>query len=220
MLRVAVLVSGSGTNLQALLDATQAGRVAARIVLVVSNRADAFALERARRAHVPTAVLPASRHADRDAYDAELDELLRRHDIGFVCLAGWMRILGRTFVEAWADRLLNIHPSLLPAFRGLETHARVLESGLPVSGCTVHFVRPEVDRGPILVQGVVPVLPDDTPERLRARVLEVEHKAYPRALAFVAENRVRIEQERVWLANERPGERLILHPALRAWPAD
>lgn len=216
--RVAVLISGRGTNLQALLEACAAGRIRARIGLVVADREDAAGLERARRFGVPAEVLSPAAHPDREAYEAALDALLRRHDIEIVCLAGWMRILGRGFVERWEDRLLNIHPSLLPAFRGLETHERVLEAGLPVTGCTVHLVRAEVDAGPVLVQGIVPVLPGDTIESLRERVLAIEHRAYPQALDLVVGDRVRVVDGRVVIRDERPGERLLLHPLLRDWP--
>ncbi len=212
--RTAVLISGTGTNLQALLDAARDPSYPARIVLVVSNRPDAGGLERAARAGVPTRVIPSRAFADREAYDAALDEALREAEVELVCLAGFMRVLGRDIVERWRDRMLNIHPSLLPAFRGLETHARVLEAGLPVTGCTVHFVRPEIDEGPVIVQGVVPVLPGDTVESLNARVLEVEHRCYPRALALVAGGRTKVIDERVVTAQERPFERLILHPDL------
>jgi phosphoribosylglycinamide formyltransferase-1 len=216
--RVAVLISGRGTNLQALLEACAAGRIPARIGLVVADREDAAGLERARRFGVPAEVLSPAGHPDREAYEAALDALLRGHDIELACLAGWMRILGRGFVERWQDRLLNIHPSLLPAFRGLETHERVLEAGLPVTGCTVHLVRAEVDAGPVLVQGIVPVLPGDTVESLRERVLAIEHRAYPQALDLVVGDRVRVVDGRVVVRDERPGERLLLHPLLRDWP--
>jgi phosphoribosylglycinamide formyltransferase-1 len=215
--RVAVLISGRGSNLQALLEACVSGRIPAAITLVVSDRADASGLERAQRFGVPAQVLSPNTFPDREAFEQALDALLQEHGIDIVCLAGWMRILGRSIVQRWEDRLLNIHPSLLPAFRGLETHERVLEAGLPVTGCTVHLVRPEVDAGPVLVQGVVPVLPGDTVASLRARVLTVEHQAYPRALEFVVRDRVRVVDGRVELRDEQPGERLLLHPLLRDW---
>ncbi len=211
--RTAVLISGTGTNLQALIDATAGGHPA-RIVLVISNRPGAGGLERAARADIPVRVIPSAQFDTREAFDAALDGALREAAVDLVCLAGFMRVLGREFVERWRDRMLNIHPSLLPAFRGLETHARVLEAGLPVTGCTVHFVRPEIDEGPVVVQGVVPVLPGDTVEQLNARVLEVEHRCYPRALEMVAAGRVSVVGERVVLAGERPLERLVLHPSL------
>ncbi len=220
--RVAVLISGSGTNLQALIDATRSGAVPAEIALVVSNRAQAYGLERAKRAGITSRVLLPRDFEGREAFDAAIDAVLREHDIEYVCLAGYMRVLTADFVHRWHDRLLNIHPSLLPAFRGLDVHERVLEAGMPVSGCTVHFVRPEVDDGPIILQGVVPVLPEDTPQRLQARVLEVEHRCYPRALDFLVRGRLRVEGERVELEGERPGERLLLHPRLAGFllPSD
>ena len=216
--RVAVLISGSGTNLQALIDASRSGALGAEIALVISHRAGAYGLERARRAGIPAQVVRPRDFPDRASHERAVDELLRAHDVAYVCLAGYMRVLSADFVHSWRDRMLNIHPSLLPAFRGLDVHERVLEAGLPVTGCTVHLVRPEVDAGPVLVQGVVPVLPGDTPERLQARVLEVEHRCYPRALRFLVEGRVRVEGERALLADERPGERLVLHPLLASWP--
>jgi phosphoribosylglycinamide formyltransferase-1 len=213
--RVAVLISGGGSNLQALIDATAAPDSAARIVLVVSNRADAFGLERAARAGIPSRVIDHRAFPDRAAFDAALDAALREAGAELVCLAGFLRILTTGFVESWRDRMLNIHPSLLPAFCGLDTHARALAAGVRVHGCTVHLVRPELDTGPILVQGVVPVQGDDTAERLAARVLEVEHRCYPRALELVASGRAEIGGETVWVRDPRPGERLVLHPLLR-----
>ncbi len=216
--RTAVLISGTGTNLQALIDATSVGIHPARIVLVISNRPGAAGLERAARAGIPTRVIPSQQFETREAFDAALDEALRETAVDLVCLAGFMRVLTRSLVERWRDRMLNIHPSLLPAFRGLETHARVLEAGLPVTGCTVHFVRPEIDEGPIIVQGLAPVLPGDTVETLNARVLEIEHRCYPRALELVAAGRTTVVDERVVVADERPLERLLLHPSLRGAP--
>ncbi|MCX7629987.1 MAG: phosphoribosylglycinamide formyltransferase [Geminicoccaceae bacterium] len=210
----AVLISGSGTNLQALLDAARAPDYPAAIRLVVSNRPDAFGLERARRAKVPAVVVDHRAFAAREDFEAAIEEELRLADVELVCLAGFMRILSAEFCARWRDRVLNIHPSLLPAYRGLRTHERALSDGVAVSGCTVHFVRPELDAGPVLVQGVVPVLPDDDAERLRRRVLEVEHRCYPLALALLASGRVRVEGERVLVENEWPGERLVVHPLL------
>lgn len=210
----AVLISGSGSNLQALLEAARDPDYPAAIRLVVANRPDAFGLERARRAGVPAVVVDHRAFATREAFEAELVGELSTAEIELVCLAGFLRVLTAPTVERWRDRMLNIHPSLLPAYRGLRTHERVLADGAAVSGCTVHLVRPELDAGPILVQGVVPVLPDDDAERLARRVLEVEHRAYPRALALLASGRVRVRDERVMLVDERPGERLIVHPSL------
>jgi phosphoribosylglycinamide formyltransferase-1 len=184
--RVAVLISGRGSNMASLIEAAQDPAYPAEIVLVVSNRPDAGGLERARAAGIATAVVDHKRHPDRESFDAALDQTLREHGIEIVCLAGFMRILTPGFVEAWAGRMLNIHPSLLPAFKGTDTHARALAAGVTRHGCTVHFVTPELDSGPIVAQAEVPVLPDDTEETLAARVLAQEHLLYPRALALVA----------------------------------
>lgn len=183
MLRVGVLASGSGSNLQALIDAAE--RISYEIVLVVSNVHGAFALERAKQASIATEVIPHKPFAARSDFDAAIDERLRAHDVELVCLAGFMRILGADFVAGWDQRLINIHPSLLPSFRGLDTHARALAAGVAVHGCTVHRATAALDDGPILVQGVVPVLPDDDPALLAARVLTLEHRCYPRALELL-----------------------------------
>lgn len=210
----AVLISGSGSNLQALLDAAREPTFPAVVRLVVSNRPDAYGLERARRAGVPAVVVDHRAFASRQAFESELEGELLTAGIELVCLAGFMRVLTAATVERWRDRMLNVHPSLLPAYRGLRTHERVLADGGAVTGCTVHLVRPELDAGPILVQGLVPVLPGDDAGRLARRVQEVEHRAYPRALALLAGGRVVVEGGRVRVADELAGERLVLHPAL------
>ena len=208
--RVAVLISGGGSNLQALLDAAAAPDHPAAIALVVSNVEGAFGLQRAARAGVPATCLDHRGFADRAAFDAALDAILREAGIELVCLAGFMRILTAGFVARWHDRLLNIHPSLLPAFPGLHTHARALAAGVRIHGCTVHLVRAALDDGPILVQGIVPVMEGDEEATLAARVLEVEHRCYPLALAGLASGRLAVAGERV-----RGGDgRLILHPSL------
>lgn len=211
--RVAVLISGGGSNLQALIEATAHATASAQIALVISNRADALGVRRAEQAGIPATVIEHDDFATRAAFEAEIDARLHQAKIELVCLAGFMRVLTEDFVEAWRDRMLNIHPSLLPAFRGLHTHERALAAGVQVHGCTVHLVRPELDHGPILVQGVAPVLADDTLERLGNRVLELEHRCYPVALELLTSDRVAIEGERVTVHDERPGERLVLHPA-------
>lgn len=212
--RVAVLISGGGSNLQALIDATAGVDGPARITLVVSNREDAYGLVRAARAGIATRIIDHRRFADRAAFDAAVDAALRTAGVDLVCLAGFLRILGPAFVQAWHDRLLNIHPSLLPAFRGLDTHARALAAGVRVHGCTAHLVRPELDAGPILVQGLVPVLAGDTAPALAARVLELEHRCYPKALELAASGRVEVTGDALRVRDERPGERLLLHPLL------
>ena len=196
-LRIAVLISGRGSNLQALIDACAVPDFPAEIVLVVSNRADAQGLERATRARIPTRVIPHREFATRVAFDTAIDRALKEARVELICLAGFMRVLGTAFVTAWHDKLINIHPSLLPQFPGLDTHARALAAGVERHGCTVHFVRNDVDSGPIIVQGSVPVLPNDTAETLAARVLAVEHRAYPLALRLVVEGRVRVVSDRV-----------------------
>ena len=203
-LRTGVLISGRGSNLQALIDACAARDFPAEIVLVVSNRTDAQGLERATRAKIPTRAIAHRDFADRDGFDAALDAALKEARVELVCLAGFMRVLTAKFVETWRDRMINIHPSLLPEFPGLDTHARVLAAGVKRHGCTVHFVRNEVDSGPIVVQGSVPVLPGDDADKLAARVLAVEHRAYPLALRLVAEGRVRIVRDSVEI-DGRPG---------------
>jgi phosphoribosylglycinamide formyltransferase-1 len=199
-LKVAVLISGRGSNLQALVDACANPGFPAEIRLVISNVPDAAGLERAARACIPTRVIARGDFADRAGFEAAIDAALVEAGIQLVCLAGFMRILGEAFVTRWRDRLLNIHPSLLPAFKGLHTHERALAAGVRFTGCTVHFVRPAMDDGPIIVQAAVPVLPGDDAERLAARVLEAEHEAYPLALRLLAEGRVKVMAERVEIA--------------------
>jgi phosphoribosylglycinamide formyltransferase-1 len=209
-LKLAVLISGRGSNLQALIDAAAAPDYPAEIVLVLSNRPDAQGLARAAAAGLPTVVVDHKQFAERALFDAELDRLLRGHGIELVCLAGFMRLLTHAFVEAWTDRMINIHPSLLPAFKGLDTHARALAAGVRVAGCTVHFVRPEMDEGPIILQAAVPVRPDDTADTLAARVLAAEHRCYPAAVRWIAEGRLRIVDGRVVIDGaEAPAAPLI-----------
>lgn len=185
--RVAVLISGSGSNLQALIDAASHTDYPAEIMVVVSNKDDAYGLERARQAGIRTEVLRHKAYPTREAYDEAMHTLLESYSIDIVCLAGFMRILSEDFVEKWNGRMLNIHPSLLPAYRGLHTHERALADGAKTAGCTVHYVVPELDAGPIILQAEVPVMADDTPETLAARVLQQEHRIYPAALRQVCE---------------------------------
>ncbi|WGF86914.1 phosphoribosylglycinamide formyltransferase [Marinivivus vitaminiproducens] len=212
--RTAVLISGRGSNLQALLDATRAPDHPAEIVRVISNRAGAFGLERAAQAGVATSVVAHRDYPDRPSFERALQERLLADGVELVCLAGFMRVLTPYFVDAWRDRLINIHPSLLPAFPGLDTHARALAAGVRFTGCTVHFVRTEVDLGPIIVQAAVPVLEGDDPERLAARVLEAEHRCYPIGLRLVAGGQARIEGERVVIAGGAHPPGITIHPDL------
>ena len=190
--RIAVLLSGSGSNLQALLDAHAAGGLPGTFARVVSNRADAYGLQRAEAAGVPTTVINPGDHPDREAFDRAVAETLEAAGTDLVVLAGFMRILTPAFVARFAGRLLNIHPSLLPDFRGLHTHERALEAGVQWHGCTVHFVTPELDAGPSIVQGVVPVHADDTPETLAQRVQVQEHRIYPLAVRWLASGRLQL----------------------------
>jgi len=199
-LKVAILISGRGSNMRALLDACLDGLVAAEVVLVASNRADAAGLQVAASAGVPTAVVDHRAFPDRPTFEEALHRRIVESGAGLVCLAGFMRLLTDAFVSRWHDRLVNIHPSLLPAFKGLHTHERAIGAGVRFHGCTVHFVRPAMDAGPILGQAVVPVAPDDTPEVLAARVLEQEHRLYVEALGWIADGRVTVVDERVLVA--------------------
>jgi len=194
-LRVGVMISGRGSNLQALLEACAEPRFPAEVVLVISNRADAQGLARAEKFGVPTKVVPHADYESREAFDAAVTLAFEAAGADFICMAGFMRLVTKGFVEHWHDRLINIHPALLPAFKGLDTHERALAAGAREHGCTVHFVRADMDTGPIIGQEAVPVLPGDTPETLAARVLEAEHKLYPRCLSLIAEGRVRVRGE-------------------------
>ena len=200
--RVAVLISGRGSNLAALIAAAKDKHYPAEIVLVVSNRADAGGLAHARAYNIATDIVDDAQHGkDRESFEHALSSVLQRHRIDIVCLAGFMRLLSPSFVGQWQGRMLNIHPSLLPAFKGLNTHERVLAAGAKTHGATVHFVVPELDSGPILAQEAVSVLDGDTPQALAERVLEVEHRIYPLALALLAAERVRIVDGRCVVDN-------------------
>jgi phosphoribosylglycinamide formyltransferase-1 len=202
--RVAILISGRGSNMAALVAAARDPGYPAEIALVLSNRADAPGLERAEQAGVETAVLDPKGFSSRSVFDKALDARLKAAGAEIVCLAGFMRLLTPEFVEAWRDRLINVHPSLLPLFPGLNTHASALAAGMKIHGCTVHFVRAEVDSGPIIAQAAVPVLLSDTPETLADRVLTAEHHIYPLALALVARGRTVVVDERVVIDDAPP----------------
>jgi phosphoribosylglycinamide formyltransferase 1 len=212
-MRTAVLISGRGSNLAALIDACRRPEARAEIALVMSNQPDAAGLQHARAAGIPTETVDHRRFEGREAFDRALSTALKEHKIELVCLAGFMRVLSGWFAERWRDRLLNIHPSLLPAFPGLDAHCQALSAGVRFSGCTVHFVRAEVDAGPILVQGVVPVRQEDTPETLAARVLQAEHRCYPLALDLVASGRARVVDERVLIDDATAPATILINPA-------
>ncbi len=194
--RTAILISGRGSNMEALIAAGQGPDAAFDIELVLANRPAAGGLISAKAAGIETVVIDHTTLTDSGAFDEALDRALQEAGIEMVCLAGFMRVLGPWFVERWRDRLLNIHPSLLPAFKGLNTHERALAAGVRVHGCSVHLVRAELDDGPILIQGVVPVEQDDTADALAARVLAAEHQCYPLALGLMASGKVRVKGDR------------------------
>jgi phosphoribosylglycinamide formyltransferase-1 len=195
--RVGVLISGRGSNLQALIEACKAPDYPARIVLVVSNVPSAQGLLRAEASLIPALTINHKDFASREDFDAALDVALGEAGVELLCNAGFMRLHSQGFVERWRDRHLNIHPSLLPAFKGLHVHERVLAEGVKITGTTVHFVRPEMDTGPIVAQAAVPVLPGDTPDSLATRVLNAEHRLYPHGLRLVASSAVRVDGELV-----------------------
>jgi phosphoribosylglycinamide formyltransferase-1 len=194
--RLGILISGRGTNLQALIDAIHGGRLDAQIGIVISNRAEAAGLERARAARIPTQVINHRAFSPRESFERALVAALREHDIGLVCLAGFMRLVGAPLLEAFPHAILNIHPSLLPAFPGVDAQRQALEHGVKISGVTVHFVTPELDGGPIVLQRAVPVHDDDTPETLAARILVEEHRIYPEAIQLVLDGHGRLEGRR------------------------
>jgi phosphoribosylglycinamide formyltransferase-1 len=211
--RVGVLISGRGSNMAALIAAAKAPDYPAEIALVLSNRPDAGGLLTARAEGVATAVIDHTQFAkNRGAFERAMQAELDTHRIDLVCLAGFMRLLTPDFVAHWQNRMLNIHPALLPAFKGLDTHARALAAGVKVHGATVHFVVPEMDAGPIVAQGAVPVLDADTPETLAARVIKIEHRLYPWALRLVAEGRVRVVDGRCSYAGVQTSDAELLVP--------
>jgi phosphoribosylglycinamide formyltransferase 1 len=195
--QIGVLISGRGSNLQAIIDAVQDGRLDARVAVVISNRADAYGLERARAAGVETIVRDHKGWPSREAYEAVLVEDLRMRDVQLVCLAGFMRLLGATFVNAFPNRVLNIHPALLPSFPGLHAQRQALEHGVRFSGATVHLVDTNLDAGPIVLQAVVPVFGDDTEDTLSARILVEEHRIYPEAIQRILDGGWRLDGRRL-----------------------
>lgn len=211
-LRLGVLISGRGSNLQALIDASADPAYPAEIALVLSNVPGVAGLDRAKAAGLPTRVIDHRAFPGRPAFEEALHAALADARVELVCLAGFMRLLTDGFVERWRDRVINIHPSLLPAFRGLHVHERVIAQGGRFSGCTVHFVRPAMDDGPIIIQAAVPVLAEDSAEMLAARVLAEEHRVLPLAVRLIAEGRVRIDQERVLVAGALGPDHALINP--------
>ncbi len=216
-LRVAVLASGRGSNLQAVIDAIEAGQVYAAIVAVISNKKDAAALERARKQGLQDLFVDpkpfVGRPDSREAYDRALLEVLERHDVELVLLAGYMKIVTAVLVNAYANRMMNIHPSLLPSFPGLDVQKKAIEWGCKLAGCTVHFVTEGVDEGPIILQAAVPILDGDTSDTLAARILVQEHKIYPRAVQLFSEGRLQVDGRRVRIDGGKPVGEAIISPS-------
>jgi phosphoribosylglycinamide formyltransferase-1 len=211
-----VLISGSGTNLQAIVDACEEKRLDATVRVVVSNREDAFGLVRAREHHIPTEVVNHRKFATREAFDQALIEILKARQVELVILAGFMRLLSPQFVKTFSNRIMNIHPALLPAFPGLHVQRKALEHGARFSGCTVHFVNEECDQGPIIIQAAVPVFPDDTEESLSARILKEEHRIYPRAIQLYSEGRLHVVGRKVLVDGlEKEGDQVLIQPPLK-----
>lgn len=214
MKSVLILISGRGSNMEAIFAAIDRGELAVRVAAVISNRPDAAGLASAAARQVPTAVVDHKAYASRADFDAALAAQIDQHQPDLVVLAGFMRILGAEFTRRYAGRLLNIHPSLLPAFPGLDTHQRALAEGVRIHGCSVHFVTPELDHGPIIVQAAVPVLDDDSAASLAARVLREEHRIYPLAVRWFAEGRLRVVDGRVFLAAAQAESAALIAPSL------
>jgi phosphoribosylglycinamide formyltransferase-1 len=213
--RVAILISGRGSNMSALIEAAVAQDFPAEIAVVISNRPDAGGLEKAKLGCVPTVTIESKPFGkDRAAFEADLQSVLDQHKVDLICLAGFMRLFTAEFVQGWYGRMLNIHPSLLPLFPGLDPHGQALRAGVKISGATVHFVIPETDAGPILMQGAVAVHDDDTPETLAARILELEHRIYPDALRLLASDSVRLEGDTCKTASFAGSEDILISPAI------
>jgi phosphoribosylglycinamide formyltransferase-1 len=213
--KLGILVSGRGSNLQAIIDNIVQGKLSAEIVVVISDQTDAYALERAKQHNIPGIHISAKGYQNRrDAYDALLLGELQKHDVELVCLAGFMRIITPTLIKAYSNRIVNIHPALLPSFPGLHVQKAAIEHGVKFSGCTVHFVDEGMDTGPIIIQAVVPVLDNDTEDSLSERILKQEHKIYSRAIQLYAEGRLRLDNKRVLVSGGRPesSEAFLINP--------
>jgi phosphoribosylglycinamide formyltransferase 1 len=213
--RVAILISGRGSNMAALIKAAKADGFPAEIAVVISNRADTGGLPLAEAQGIPTVTIESKPFGkDRAAFEAKLQSTLEDHRIELICLGGFMRLFTAEFVQRWYGKMLNIHPSLLPSFPGLDPHAQALQAGVKVSGATVHFVTPETDAGPIVMQGAVEVRDDDTPETLSARILEIEHRIYPEALRLLASGKLRLDGEICRLVSEAGACGTLISPRL------
>lgn len=211
--KVAILISGRGSNMRSLIQACEAEDYPAEVSVVISNKPDAGGLDYASAANIPCEVVNHREFDSRWSFDAKLDEVIRSYDVDMVCLAGFMRLLTPGFVEKWTDKMLNIHPSLLPSFKGAHAHEDAIAAGVKVTGCTVHFVIPEMDAGPIIAQAVVPVSPEDNALTLSERVLKAEHQCYPMALKLVAGGRVSVEGNKAIIKDAAMNDTILLNPA-------
>ncbi len=215
MIRIGVLVSGSGSNLQSIMDACERGGIDGQVAVVISNVPDAYALERARDRSIPTVVLSHNDYPDRSVFDRELAITLKEYRVDLVALAGFMRVLSDEFLGEFPGRIMNIHPALLPSFPGLGVRRKAIEHGVRFSGCTVHFVDAGVDTGPIIIQAVVPVYPDDTEEELRDRILALEHKIYPKAIQLFAQGRLIVTGRKVYVRGfDKDAAQCLVNPPL------
>ncbi|MEA2108654.1 MAG: phosphoribosylglycinamide formyltransferase [Pseudomonadota bacterium] len=218
MTRIGVLISGSGSNLQAIIDTVEKGKINGEIVLVISNDPEAYGLVRAANHQIPTAVLVHTDYPSREEYDRALVKSLEDAGVELVCLAGFMRVITPVFIGAFPGKIINIHPALLPAFPGTHGQGQTFDYGTRVAGCTVHFVDDQVDHGPIIIQAVVPVLPDDDEDSLSARILRCEHKIYPEAARLFCDNRLRIEGRKVKILDQETSgldEAYLINPPVK-----
>lgn len=215
ILNIGVLVSGNGSNLQAIIDNIERGRLGARIAIVISNNPEAYALERCRRHNVPYVIIRHEEYPARESFDRAMIDILRANEVELVVMAGFMRILSKEFLNAFPMRIMNIHPALLPSFPGLHGQKKAVDYGVKFSGCTVHFADEGVDTGPVIIQAVVPVLPDDTEESLASRILREEHKIYSQAIQWFAEGRLEVEGRKVRVKGQRmPSTEPLFNPPL------
>ena len=212
-LPIAVFVSGRGTNLQSIIDAIESGKLDAEIKLVISNRSKAYALKRCEKHGIPYEVIPSKNYKDPEEWGKALIESVKRSGAELIVLAGFMKIVPPNFIEAFENRIINIHPSLLPAFRGLDAQKQAFDYGVTITGCSVHLVTPELDAGPIIAQAAVPVLPNDTAQTLANRILEHEHRIYPQVIQWFAENRVKVDNGKVIVLGAKYGT-LPFNPSL------
>jgi len=210
-----ILISGNGSNFQAIIDAIEKKRLDAEVRVVVSNREGAYGLVRAQKHGVPTEIVDHRKFPSREAFDQHLIERFKDRQVELVVLAGFMRLLSADFVHAFSNRIMNIHPALLPAFPGLHVQRKAVEAGVRFSGCTVHFVNEECDQGPIIIQAVVPVFPDDSEESLSARILKEEHRIYPKAIQLYSEGRLHVAGQRVSVDGLEKEEQVMVHPPLK-----